>query len=119
MTATQIAFSAIGVLMGLLGTLVGVIYSLFKQRAEVSEKELIRHDRRIQRIEDLHETKIDQLGTRLDKMEQTIKELSSNIHREKNIENSLNATLNGLLKHMELSEAQHERMILALNKEIK
>ena len=54
------------------------------------------HEKRVQKMEDLHgskidniERKIDRLEQTIDRLEETIRALADNIHKEKNQENQL------------------------------
>lgn len=59
------------------------------------------HETRIQAIENIQGTKLDALEKKIDKIELAIETLATNIHKEKNQENVLNATLTALLKFLE------------------
>ena len=65
------------------------------------------HEKRIQKVEDVQGTKIDQLGreihelkTDVSKMARKIDELASHVHKEKNVENQLNTTLKLILERL-------------------
>jgi hypothetical protein len=80
----------------LLGAVSAVAVYLFQQQQN--------HEKRIQKIEDVHAVKLDHLVNKVDKMElqnqeldKKITELSYNIHREKNSENALVQAINLLI----------------------
>ena len=65
------------------------------------------HEKRIQKVEDVQGTKIDQLGREIhelkndvSKMNRKIDELASHVHKEKNVENQLNTTLKLILERL-------------------
>ena len=62
------------------------------------------HETRIQAIENIQGTKLDQLEKKIDKIEMAIENLSANIHKEKNQENQMTAALTALLRHLERNE---------------
>ena len=51
------------------------------------------HEKRIQKMEDIHGDRLTQLEKKIDKLEISIQELAKNIHKEKNIENQLIQTM--------------------------
>lgn len=58
------------------------------------------HEKRIQKMEDIHGDRLDihgdrltQLEKKIDKLEISIQELAKNIHKEKNVENQLVQTM--------------------------
>lgn len=66
------------------------------------------HEKRIQKVEDVTAIKIDDLITKVDKLEvsnekleQRMAEIAHNIHKEKNVENQLTMTLNLVLKELQ------------------
>lgn len=62
------------------------------------------HEKRIQRVEDVQGTKIDAIGLKVDRLEETVKELSINIHKEKNMESQFTAVMQSILHFMERHE---------------
>lgn len=66
------------------------------------------HEKRIQKVEDVQGTKIDQLGREIhelkndvSKMNRKIDELASHVHKEKNVEMQIEKTLHLVLKRLE------------------
>ena len=59
------------------------------------------HETRIQSIEDIQGTKLDNLEKKIDKIELSIEALSANIHKEKNAENQLVQAVTNLNKFLE------------------
>ena len=57
-------------------------------------------EKRVQSLEDIHTIKIDQVAEKLDKLEKELKDLSYNIHKEKNQEHQLNLTLQAILRKL-------------------
>ena len=51
------------------------------------------HEKRIQKMEDIHGDRLTQLEKKIDKLEISIQELAKNIHKEKNVENQLVQTM--------------------------
>ena len=79
--------------------LVGVAAYLFNKLQD--------HEKRIQKVEDVTAIKIDDLITKVDKLEVTneklevkINELAHNIHQEKNVESQMVQALNLLYKEL-------------------
>ena len=62
------------------------------------------HEQRIQRIEDVQGSKIDQLEEKLEQFKKEITEkievLTGMVHKDKNMENQLNTTLKMILEYM-------------------
>jgi TolA-binding protein len=67
------------------------------------------HETRIQSVEQVQGTKLDQLEKKIDKIETAIETLANNIHKEKNQEGQLTHAITALLKHLERNE-QHQRV---------
>ena len=67
------------------------------------------HEKRIQKMEDIHGDRLTQLEEKIDKLEISIQELAKNIHKEKNIENQLVQTMANTNKLI----LQMQEMILA------
>ena len=66
------------------------------------------HERRVQKLEDVTSIKIDDLITKVDKLEvsnekleQRMAEIAHNIHKEKNVESQLTVTLGLVLKELQ------------------
>ena len=66
------------------------------------------HEKRIQKVEDVTAIKIDDLISKVDKLELSneklevkIEELAHNIHKEKNVESQLTVTLGLVLKELQ------------------
>lgn len=59
------------------------------------------HEKRVQKVEDLHGNKLDSLEKKIDQMQITIQTLANNLHKEKNVESALVATLTALNKTIE------------------
>lgn len=58
------------------------------------------HERRVQKLEDIHTIKIDQLSKQIVELEAKVDVLADNIHREKNQENQLTQAINLLYKEL-------------------
>jgi septal ring factor EnvC (AmiA/AmiB activator) len=69
-------------------------------KAETKAK-LEAHETKIQTIDNIQGTKLDILEKKMDKIEQAIETLASNIHREKNQEAQLTNAINMLYKFLE------------------
>lgn len=67
------------------------------------------HEKRIQKMEDIHGDRLTQLEKKIDKLEISIQELAKNIHKEKNVENQLVQTMANTNKLI----LQMQEMILA------
>ena len=67
------------------------------------------HEKRSQKMEDIHGDRLTQLEKKIDKLEISIQELAKNIHKEKNIENQLVQTMANTNKLI----LQMQEMILA------
>ena len=67
------------------------------------------HEKRIQKMEDIHGDRLTELEKKIDKLEISIQELAKNIHKEKNIENQLVQTMANSNKLI----LQMQEMILA------
>ena len=81
--------------------LVGISKYLFNKMED--------HEKRIQKMEDIHGDRLTQLEKKIDKLEISIQELAKNIHKEKNIENQLVQTMANTNKLI----LQMQEMILA------
>lgn len=57
-------------------------------------------EKRVQKLEDIHTIKIDQVAEKMDKLEQRFEELSYNIHKEKNIEGQMLQIMNLVYKEL-------------------
>src|SRR5574343_36854 len=67
------------------------------------------HEKRIQKMEDIHGDRLTQLEKKIDKLEISIQELAKNIQKEKNVENQLVQTMANTNKLI----LQMQEMILA------
>lgn len=77
--------------------LIGVVFAFTTNRIKAAEKTVIEHDKRIQKVEDIHGKSINDLDKKVDdgfaRLERSLQTLADNVHREKNVENSLMQTL--------------------------
>lgn len=74
----------------------GIVGSLYKaSRSEVKEMrdDLEKHERRIQKMEDLHGDKLSVLEKKIDTLEISIQTLAKNLHKDKNETHQLELTL--------------------------
>lgn len=80
--------------------LISVVY--YMNRAEITalKQRGDEQEKRLQKLEDIHTIKIDQVAEKLDKLERKFEELAYNIHKEKNQEQQLNLTLQAILKKL-------------------
>lgn len=62
------------------------------------------HEKRIQKIEDVQGTKLDNLTEKVDEIERSIRKLSEDIHGENSEKNALTKTLTQILKYMESND---------------
>lgn len=62
------------------------------------------HEKRIQKMEDLHGDKIDVLEKKIDKLETAINSLADNINKGKNQEGQLTEAISALIKHLEKND---------------
>jgi septal ring factor EnvC (AmiA/AmiB activator) len=62
------------------------------------------HETRIQTIENIQGTKLDQLEKKIDKIELSIETLAANIHKEKNTEMQLSNAITLLYNYLEKNE---------------
>jgi len=95
--------------------LIGVVWSLIINRLKAAELAVINLDRRTQKIEDVQGTKLEELTKKVDVLANKFEDLANQIHKEKNIESSMNGTLIALLKYVENGYEQHEKIIKALD----
>jgi TolA-binding protein len=71
------------------------------KRVDKLEEIASAHDKRLQKREDIDGTKLDLLEKKMDKIEQSIENLSMNIHKEKNQEAQLVNALHAITKVIE------------------
>lgn len=69
------------------------------------------HEKRVQRIEDVYTIKFEDLKAefkdmeaKIDRLTQSMSDLTMNIHKSKNQENALNTTLSAILNHLEFEQ---------------
>ena len=62
------------------------------------------HERRIQKMEDIHGDKLELLEKKIDKLEISIQNLANNLHKEKNEEFQLTMAITNLYKFLERNE---------------
>jgi TolA-binding protein len=62
------------------------------------------HETRIQTIENIQGTKLDQLEKKIDKIELSIETLAANIHKEKNTEMQLSNAITLLYNYLEKND---------------
>lgn len=62
------------------------------------------HEKRIQKIEDIHGNKFETLEKKIDNLEVSIQNLASNLHKEKNQEHNLTIAITKLYQHLERNE---------------
>lgn len=100
-----------GFLTLILGITLKALSAIYSKRLDVVESAKDDHEKRIQKIEDVQNIKIDLLSVELGKMELKIDSLatqvstlSQNFHKQKNEESQLVNAANGLLKFLERNE---------------
>jgi hypothetical protein len=88
-------------LIGLVGTLVGVIFNALQARIKYLELQFISTEKRVQKIEDVQGSKIDNMSLELKEFQNEVRvkleSLGNMIHRDVNQEQQLNKTLSLLL----------------------
>lgn len=102
-------YGLIGVLWSVTVILIGVVYNNTVNKVKIIDEvklraldeHRIRHELEIQRLKDVQGEKIDALIKRFDSLEISVTALSDNLHKEKNHEQALMSTLNGLLKFLQ------------------
>lgn len=62
------------------------------------------HERRVQKLEDIHTIKIDQLSKQIVELEAKVDVLADNIHKERNQENQLTQAINLLYKELKFRD---------------
>ena len=65
------------------------------------------HEKRVQKMEDVHGNKFEALEKKIDRLEISIQTLADNLHKEKNQEHNLTIAITKLYEHLE--KVQHER----------
>ena len=65
------------------------------------------HEKRVQKMEDVHGNKFEALEKKIDRLEISIQNLAENLHKEKNQEHNLTIAITKLYEHLE--KVQHER----------
>jgi TolA-binding protein len=81
--------------------LIGVVYWIHRNEIAKLKDAKDDHEKRVQKLEDIHTIKIDQVAEKLDKLERKVEELAYNIHKEKNVENQLTQAINLLIKKID------------------
>jgi len=91
-------------LIGSVGTLVGVIFNAQQSRIKYLELQFILCEKRVQKIEDVQGSKIDNMSLELKEFQIEVRlkleALAAMIHRDTNQEQQLNKTLGLLLKKL-------------------
>jgi len=64
------------------------------------------HEKRVQKMEDIHGDKLSTLEKKIDKLEISIQSLAKNLHTEKNQEHQLTIAITQLYKFLEKNETQ-------------
>lgn len=95
----------VAILISITIGLIGVVYWINRNEIILLKDKTDLQEKRLQKLEDIHTIKIDQVAEKLDKLERKFEELSYNIHKEKNVESQLTQTLNLLLKEL---QSKHE-----------
>lgn len=62
------------------------------------------HEKRVQKMEDIHGDKLELLEKKIDKLEISIQNLANNLHKEKNQEHQLSIAITNLYKFLEKNE---------------
>lgn len=62
------------------------------------------HEKRVQKMEDVHGNKFEALEKKIDRLEISIKTLADNLHKEKNEEFQLTMAITNLYKFLERNE---------------
>lgn len=62
------------------------------------------HEKRVQKMEDIHGDKLTTLEKKIDKLEISIQNLATNLHKEKNQEHQLSVAITKLYKFLEHNE---------------
>lgn len=62
------------------------------------------HEKRVQKMEDIHGDKLELLEKKIDKLEISIQNLANNLHKEKNEEFQLTMAITNLYKFLERNE---------------
>ena len=110
----ELALGIISVLWFFTITLLGALASVYNARIKAVEARTAEHEKRIQRGEDVHGNKIESVIQEMHDVKRDIKDVSTsmsaltekftalntNVHKAKNEENALNATLTGINKTM-------------------
>lgn len=65
------------------------------------------HEKRVQKMEDVHGNKFEALEKKIDRLEICIQNLADNLHKERNQEHNLTIAITKLYEHLE--KVQHER----------
>jgi len=123
----ELAVIIIGVLWFFTTTLVGALVSIYNARLKSVEVKTAEHEKRIQRGEDVNGVKLEtmigevhgvktdlkDISTSIILLTEKFSSLNANVHKAKNEENALNATLIGVNKTMlevgNLIEKLHEK----------
>lgn len=96
------------VLFGVICALIGIIYATLTTKINKLENKQENHEKRIQKVEDVHGPKFDTLEKKIDKLEISIQTLSENLHKEKNEEHSLTIAITNLYKFLEKNEKHNQ-----------
>jgi len=108
---TTVLYSVITALWVVTVTLIGIVYSDMKGKLKNIDSTTAKHEQRIQRIEDVQGNKIAELIHRFDKVEESLKELSLQIHKEKNVESAMTGILTGILRHLESTDKSQIKLL--------
>jgi chromosome segregation ATPase len=104
-----------GFLTVLLGVSIKALASVYSTKFKLLEMAKDDHEKRLQKQEDTTSIKLEllqvgvketkdelhEISQKFDELSQKVTVMSANIHGQKNSENSLNATLTALLKHLQ------------------
>jgi len=91
----------VAILISITIGLIGVVYWINRNEIILLKDKTDLQEKRLQKLEDIHTIKIDQVAEKLDKLERKFEELSYNIHKEKNVENQLTQAINLLIKKID------------------
>ena len=91
---------AVNILLYVLSILVAVLGFFSKYLFDKVQD----HEKRIQKMEDLHGDRLSTLEKKIDKLEISIQNLATNLHKEKNQEHQLSIAITNLYKFLEQNE---------------
>lgn len=91
---------AINILLYVLSILVAVLGFFSKYLFDKVQD----HEKRIQKMEDLHGDRLTTLEKKIDKLEISIQNLATNLHKEKNEEHNLTIAIKKLYEFLETHE---------------